>query len=92
MTVLWIIVGSLLLVVWVLSVVDIFRRHYSGWTTVGWLVLIVILPFVGSLIYWRMRQPTQEEMEQELEQEYLAQIEQRRSAGARPFDSTGMGP
>jgi hypothetical protein len=88
MTVLWIIVGSLLLVVWVLSVVDIFRRHYSGWTTVGWLVLIVILPFVGSLIYWRMRQPTREE----IEQVYLAQAEQRRSAAARPFDSTGLGP
>jgi hypothetical protein len=88
MTVLWVIVGSLLLVAWFLSVVDIIRRRYSGWTTVGWLVLIVILPFVGSLIYWQMRQPTRAESEQE----YLAQAELRRSAGARPFDSTGMGP
>jgi hypothetical protein len=33
-------------------VVDVFRRRYSGWTTVGYLALIVILPFAGSLIYW----------------------------------------
>jgi hypothetical protein len=88
MTVLWVIVGGLLVVAWVLSVVDIFRRQYSGWTTVGWLVLIVILPFIGSLIYWRMRQPTSAEAEQE----YLAEADRRRSARSRPFDSTGMGP
>jgi hypothetical protein len=52
MTVVWIVVGSLLLIVWVSTAVDIFRRHYSGWTTVGYLALIVILPFVGTLIYW----------------------------------------
>jgi hypothetical protein len=78
MTVLWVIVGGLLVVAWVLSVVDIFRRQYSGWTTVGWLVLIVILPFIGSLIYWRMRQPTSAEAEQE----YLAEADRRRSAGS----------
>jgi len=36
----------------VLSVVDIIRRHYSGWTTAGWIALILILPIVGSIIYW----------------------------------------
>lgn len=88
MTVLWIIVGSLLAVAWALSILDLFRRHYPPWTTVGWLALIVILPFVGSLIYWAVRKPTRDEAEQE----YLAEAELRRSAAARPFDGTGMGP
>jgi hypothetical protein len=48
----------------------------------------VFLPFVGSLIYWFVRKPTRDETEAE----YLAQADVRRSAGARPFDSTGTGP
>ena len=83
MTVLWFIVGAMLLTVWVLSVVDIFRRHYSAWTTVGYLALIVILPFIGSLIYWSVRKPTQEETELE----YRAEAELRRSPGTGSFDS-----
>ena len=33
-------------------VVDIFRSHdLSGWAKAGWIVLIVVLPLVGVLIY-----------------------------------------
>jgi amino acid transporter len=88
MSVLWIIVLCLVALVWVLSVIDIVRRHYSGWTTAGWLGLIVILPIVGSIIYWFARKPTREDAEQH----YLAEADRRRSAGSRPFDSTGFGP
>ena len=77
MSVLWIIVACLLAVVWVLSVVDIFRRRYSAWTTIGWIALIVILPFLGSVIYWGVRKPTRAETEQE----YLAEADLRRSRG-----------
>jgi cytochrome bd-type quinol oxidase subunit 2 len=88
MSLLWIIVLCLVALVWVISVVDIVRQRYSGWTTAGWLALIVILPIVGSIIYWFARKPTREDAEQQ----YLAEADRRRSAGARPFDSTGMGP
>jgi Phospholipase_D-nuclease N-terminal len=88
MSLLWIIVLSLLALVWVLSVVDIVRRHYPGWTTAGWIALVVILPVVGSVIYWFSRKPTGDEAEQQ----YLADADRRHSAGARPFDSTGFGP
>jgi hypothetical protein len=71
-----------------LGVVDIVRQHYSGWTTAGWVALIVILPIVGSIISWFARTPTREDAEQQ----YLAEADRRRSAGARPFDSTGIGP
>jgi hypothetical protein len=88
MTLLWIILLSVLALVWVLSIVDIFRRHYPGWTTVGWLALVVILPFVGSLVYWAARKPTRADAEQA----YLAQADLRRDRAGRPFDSTGIGP
>jgi uncharacterized protein (DUF58 family) len=87
MSVLWIIVLSLVALVWVLTIVDIFRQRYAGWTMVGWIVLVVILPIVGSMIYWFARKPTRAEAEQQ----YLADADRRRSAAARPFDGTGMG-
>jgi Phospholipase_D-nuclease N-terminal len=30
---------------------DILRRDMSGWAKVGWILLIVVLPFLGMLIY-----------------------------------------
>ena len=86
MTVLWIIGLSALVVIWGITIVDLFRRHYPGLATVGWLALIVLLPFIGALIYWVMRKPTA----REVEQQYLGEAELRRTTAARPFDSTGL--
>jgi hypothetical protein len=39
---------------WLLIVIfgDLFRRHdVSGWAKAGWTVLVIVLPFVGVLIY-----------------------------------------
>jgi hypothetical protein len=85
-TVFWTIGAIALAVIWVISIVDVFRRHYSGGATVGWLALIVLLPFIGALIYWAKRKPSQDE----IDEAYLGQAELRRSAAARPFDSTGL--
>jgi len=86
MTVLWIIGISALAVIWAITIVDLVRHRYSGSTTVGWLALIVFLPFVGALIYWGMRKPSRDEVERQM----LGEAELRRSVAARPFDSTGM--
>ena len=86
MTVFWIIGVTALAVIWAISIVDVFRRHFSAGTTVGWLALIVLLPFIGALIYWGVRKPTPDEVEQQ----YLSDAELRRSTAARPFDSTGL--
>ena len=86
MTLFWIIGGCALVVIWVLTIVDLFRHHQSGAATAGWLALIVLLPFIGAVIYWAKRKPSSDEVEQA----YLAEADLRRSRAARPFDSTGL--
>jgi hypothetical protein len=85
MSVLWITLFCLVALMWVLSVVDIVRAHYSGSTTAAWIALVLVLPIVGSMIYWLVRKPGREETEQQ----YLAEADRRRSGAARPFDGTG---
>jgi hypothetical protein len=60
----WGIAGFLLLVVWTISVVDIFRRHLGRQQTAAWLLIVVLLPFVGALLYWVMRRPAGDEVQQ----------------------------
>jgi Phospholipase_D-nuclease N-terminal len=40
-------------IIWMFIVVfaDIFRRDMSGWAKAGWILLIVVLPFIGILAY-----------------------------------------
>jgi hypothetical protein len=56
MDVFWSIVIFFCWVAWLLILfrvfADIFRRHdIGGWGKAGWCVLVIILPFVGVLIY-----------------------------------------
>jgi hypothetical protein len=56
LNVLWdiLIIFAWILFIWIAIVVftDIFRRRdISGWGKAGWVVLIVILPWIGVLIY-----------------------------------------
>ncbi|HEY3207896.1 MAG TPA: SHOCT domain-containing protein [Gaiellaceae bacterium] len=33
-------------------IVDLFRRHdISGWGKVGWIVFVIVLPFIGVFVY-----------------------------------------
>jgi hypothetical protein len=66
----------------VLTIVDVVRRHYPAAKTVGWIALVVILPFVGALIYWIARKPTR----QEADQAYLVEAERRQAAQHSRFD------
>jgi hypothetical protein len=88
MTLIGIVVGAMLLVVVVGTIVDIFRRHYSRAAAVGWVALVIVLPFVGAIIYWVARKPEPGEAENL----YRVEAEQRQERARRPYDSTGMGP
>ena len=39
--------------IWLLIMIfsDLFRRHVSGWAKAAWVVFLIILPFLGVLIY-----------------------------------------
>ena len=88
MGVLEIIIIVAVAIVWVITIVDIVRRHLGAGATFGWLVLVIVLPFVGSAIYWILRKPEPGEAE------YVAALDQQRryEAEHRPFDSMGPGP
>ena len=63
MSLLWGTIGLLVLIVWAITIYDIFRRHLGGKQTALWLVLVIILPFIGALIYWATRKETPEDVE-----------------------------
>ena len=39
--------------IWLLIVIfsDLFRRDLSGWAKAGWIFFLILLPFLGALIY-----------------------------------------
>ena len=75
------------ILLWAAAVVDVIRRQLTGWTIVGWLLLI-LAPIVGPMIYFALRKPSFDEVEQS----YLATRELDRVHAARPTGGLGMGP
>lgn len=55
MSALWIAIGVTVLIVWVFSVVDIFSRHLDRKQTLAWLLIVILLPIAGSILYWLVR-------------------------------------
>jgi hypothetical protein len=56
LNILWTILIFMALVIWIWMVImvliDVFSRpDLSGWAKAGWVVLIIVLPFVGVLCY-----------------------------------------
>ena len=39
--------------IWLLIIIfsDLFRRDISGWGKAAWVILLIVLPFLGTLIY-----------------------------------------
>jgi len=47
-----------LLLVWGFAVVDIFRRDdLNGWLKALWLIVVILAPFFGTLVYLIFRRP-----------------------------------
>jgi hypothetical protein len=88
MSIIWVTIGVALVIVWVITVVDIIRRHLGAKRTSAWLLIIVLLPFAGALAYWVLRKPEPGDAARVA----AAQRDRREQARRRPFDSTGFGP
>ena len=55
MTAFWVAVSVALVAVWVFTLVDLFSRHLEGRQVVAWLLIVILLPFAGALLYWVLR-------------------------------------
>ncbi len=56
LNILWTILIFMALVIWIwmviLALIDVFSRpDLSGWAKAGWVVFIIVLPFIGVLCY-----------------------------------------
>ena len=56
LNILWTMIIFFAWVVWIwiaiTVLIDVFRRHdIGGWAKAGWVILVIVIPFVGVLIY-----------------------------------------
>ncbi|MGE5636460.1 MAG: PLD nuclease N-terminal domain-containing protein [Nocardioidaceae bacterium] len=81
----WALILVPLLVIWVVGLVDIVRRDFSPRATFGWILIVVLLPFVGTLVYFLTRKPTEEEVRDAQAVASDARLaDRRREVGPRP--------
>jgi hypothetical protein len=66
----------------VVTIIDVLRHHMGGWSKAGWIVLVLILPGIGSLIYLVTRRASPADAEQA----YLAGTDRRHERAREPID------
>jgi hypothetical protein len=55
MAFIWWVLCIALLLVWALTIVDALNRNLTGGQTAAWLLIILLIPFFGSGLYWVIR-------------------------------------
>jgi hypothetical protein len=73
-------------ILWVAAVVDVIRRGGGGLKVAAVLVLILVVPILGPLLYFVFRKPEPVSAEAI----HMAQEDARREAARRPIGGTGM--
>jgi hypothetical protein len=86
MTVFWWFAIPLLIAMAVVTIVDIFRRKLGTKATAGWVLIALLLPVVGPIVYWVTRKPPPEAAEEA----YLAEADRRRELQRQPTDRSGL--
>ena len=51
-------------IIWAVSIVDIVRRRLGSKQTAAWILVVVLLPVLGSLLYWALRKPSGAELDE----------------------------
>jgi len=72
----WPLILFVVVIIVVLTIIDIVRRHLGPGPTAGWILIVVLLPVIGAIVYWVMRKPSADEVEQS----YAADAERRAQA------------
>ena len=84
-----ILVATPFILLWGCALWDLIKRHhYHGWAIVGWMVLILVVPIIGPMIYFAVRRPTSHEVDEK----YLADRALQHEAASRPVGGPGLGP
>ena len=53
----WIFVVVAAITIWVLAVFDLWGDHtLTPWAKVGWMIVLIVLPWLGVLVYWVVRE------------------------------------
>jgi hypothetical protein len=55
-------IGIPVAIAWVTGLVDIFRHPMPSGQRILWIVIVVVFPIVGTLAYFILRKPTDEEV------------------------------
>ncbi|HEX6582327.1 MAG TPA: PLD nuclease N-terminal domain-containing protein [Thermoleophilaceae bacterium] len=63
-TAVWIFILVPVLVIWAVGLIDIFRRDLPRGTKAAWVLIVVLLPIVGTITYFVLRKPTEKEIRQ----------------------------
>jgi ABC-type transport system involved in cytochrome c biogenesis permease component len=69
-------------ILWGAAVVDVIRRGGSGLRIAGVLLMVLVLPILGPMLYFILRKETA--TPEELEARAMAQADMRREAARRP--------
>ena len=77
-----------IVILWVAAVVDLLRRGGSGVRIAGFLLLILVFPLLGPLLYFVLRKPDMTPADAEAA--LMAQQDLRREAARRPTGGTGV--
>ena len=77
--------GGRVVIVWVISLLNL-PPPLGAAKTAAWVLLVIILPLVGSIIYWALRKPEPGDAQRTAD----AERARREQAARRPFDSTGF--
>jgi hypothetical protein len=85
-----ILVATPFILLWGLALWDLIHSHHSGWAIAGWIVVILVIPIIGPMVYFLVRKPTRGK--DDAEQQYLAQEALRQEAARRPVGGPGLGP
>lgn len=79
----WIFILIPLLIIWALGIVDIVRRDMPGSSKAGWILIVVILPIVGTITYFVLRKPSEAETRRAMQARAEGRAERPRGATER---------
>lgn len=90
----WFFIWIAALMVWFRCVFDVFRDHsLSGWGKAGWVVLLILVPWLGALIYiiargrsMNERQMNEFAQARAQQDEYIRQVASTSPSGTSPAD------